>query len=114
MKKNIVIILILLTGAFFRFYDLGNVSRGMQPDEAMYAYDGWSIAQTGTDHRQTGHPPLYLRGYSTEWDNRTSVIYPYILAGLFHFLPLNLWTERFPAAVAGTLIVNVFSPATTG
>lgn len=101
------IIIIFIIGAALRLIDLGSVERGLHPDEALYAYDGWSIAQTGTDHRQTGNPPLYLNGYSTVWDNRPSILYPYIVAALYKFMPINIWTERLPAAMAGTILIFV-------
>lgn len=105
MTKHLPLALILLVAAVLRFADLGNIRMGIHPDEAMYGYDGLSILRTGTDHRQTGHPPLFLRGQSSHWDNRTSTLYPYLLAGLFTVLPVNTGTERLPAAAASFAIV---------
>lgn len=101
----IVLAIIFAVGAALRFYDLGNTRKGIYPDESLYGYDGLSIAQTGTDHRQSGRPPLFLIGHSQLWDNRTSILYPYILAGLFQVLPATTWVERLPAAAAGTFFI---------
>lgn len=105
MSKHVPIALVILLAAVLRFADLGNIQMGIHPDEAMYGYEGLSIAATGTDHRQTGRPPLYLKGQSSHWDNRTSVLYPYLLAGLFSVLPPTMFVERLPAAVASLFVV---------
>lgn len=108
MKTSVIALAVVLAvGAWFRLHGLADERPGMYADEVLYGYDGWSIAKTGTDHRQTGRPPLYLTGYSSHWDNRTSVLYPYVLAGLFSVFPPSLFLVRLPAVVAGLGLILV-------
>lgn len=104
MTKRWWLAAILTLAAVLRLWGLNDETRGLHPDEVLYAYDGWSIATTGTDHRQTGYPPLYLTGYSRAWDNRTSIFYPYVVAGMYTFLPITIGVERLPAALAGIAV----------
>ncbi len=102
MSAKLWLIAILIMAAGLRLYGLADARHGYGSDEVLYAYDGWSIARTGTDHRQTGHPPLYLKGFSDVWDNRTSVLLPYIMAGevaLFGY-PTTVMM-RWPSALVG-------------
>lgn len=101
------LVVILLVAAGLRLYHLANTPTGLHPDEALYAYEGWSIDQTGCDYRHTGCPPLYLKGYSTAWDNRTSVLYPYIYAGLWRIAPQTTFFVRLPSVIFGLLLVLV-------
>ncbi|MBI3573378.1 MAG: glycosyltransferase family 39 protein [Candidatus Kerfeldbacteria bacterium] len=110
MKKGIVWLLVaLIIGAGLRLYHFDRNPQGIHPDEALYGYEGLSIRDTGTDYRQTGRPPLYLKGVSTDWDNRTSVLYPYIFSVLFRFLPVTIATLRSVSMLLGLgLIVVVY------
>lgn len=101
----VLLVLALLIGGVLRFYHLSHSPAGLHPDETMYAYEGWSIRETGCDMRLTGCPPRYLQGYSTTWDNRTSVLYPYMFSLLWRIAPMNDFWLRFPSAVFGLLTV---------
>lgn len=107
MGTKIALISIILVGGLLRFYHLGDITHGVHPDEALYLYDGFSLAQTGTDHRQTGHPPFYLTGYSDRWDNRTSILYPYTLSFLFLFFSPTFWLARLPAVLAALATIGL-------
>lgn len=99
--------LALIIGACLRFYHLDQNPQGVHPDEALYGYEGWSIKTTGCDYRKTGCPPLYLQGYSTEWDNRTSVLYPYMFSVLWRLVPMNDWWLRFPSVMVGMAMIGL-------
>lgn len=60
---------------------------------------------TGCDTRHTGCPPLYLKGYSTSWDNRTSILYPYMYSVLWRVIPMTVWWLRLPSVVFGLGII---------
>lgn len=95
----------LLIGASLRFYHLTSNPEGIHPDEALYGYEGWSIQTTGCDYRKTGCPPLYLKGYSSNWDNRTSVLYPYMYSILWRFLPMTTFFLRLPSVLFGLGVI---------
>ncbi len=101
----ILLVCALLIGGFLRLYHLDQNPQGIHPDEALYGYEGWSIMTTGCDTRHTGCPPIYLKGYSTDWDNRTSILYPYMFALLWRVFPMTLFFLRFPSVVFGTALI---------
>ncbi len=49
MKTKILLILIIIVGAFLRFYKLGTLPNSYSPDELSQAYTAYSILQTGKD-----------------------------------------------------------------
>lgn len=101
----VLLLAALVAGFILRTHHLVSNPQGIHPDEALYGYEGWSIRDTGCDYRLTGCPPLYLKGYSTSWDNRTSVLYPYIYSVLFRFLPMTLLTVRLLSVVLGMAVI---------
>lgn len=101
----ILLLAALAVGAALRFYHLDRQPQGIHPDEALYGYEGWSIMTTGCDYRRTGCPPLYLKGYSTDWDNRTSVLYPYLYSVLWRFLPMTIFFVRLPSVLIGLGVI---------
>ena len=104
-KVKIILGAIVLVGGLLRIVALDQWPIGIAPDELAIGLSGYSIAKTGTDYRQTGHPPLYVTGLSPRYDNRTSVldIYANALENLV-FRP-SLWTIRLPGALVGTLTI---------
>lgn len=101
--------LALVVGATVRFMNIANTSYGLHPDEVMYGYEGFALQTTGCDTRLTGCPPLYLQGYSTAWDNRTSVLYPYMFSLWWRVFPMTTFFLRLPSVLFGLgTIVLVF------
>jgi len=107
------LVAIMVLASIPRLVGITDDRLGYGRDEVIYAYDGWSIAETGTDHRQTGRPPLYLKGTSDQWDNRTSVLYPYLIAGISKIVGWpDVLAVRLPAVI-GSLLVVLFVWAVT-
>ena len=94
--KYVLLALVLIIAAFFRFYHLTSTPPGLYMDEAMDGANAQNVVQTGQ-----------YKVYYPE-DNGREGLYINILAIAFkyHILPDNApWSVRFPAAVAGFLTV---------
>ncbi len=100
-----LLIVAVVVGLTVRGWHINNIGYGLHPDEVINSYEGLSIATTGCDVRHTGCPPLYLKGYSTQWDNRTSVLYPYLFSLLLRVVPMNTFWVRLPSLLAGVGVI---------
>jgi len=49
MKNKIILIVIIILGAFLRLINLGNLPNAFSPDELAQGYTAFSIIQTGKD-----------------------------------------------------------------
>jgi 4-amino-4-deoxy-L-arabinose transferase-like glycosyltransferase len=88
---------ILILGTWLRVKDLGALPYGLNRDEAAIAYNSWLLWQTGQDEWQRFWP-LTLESFG---DYKLPG-YPYLLAGLWNFLPANDFWVRLPSALAGS------------
>lgn len=98
--KLIVVLLILMSGAFLRFYQLGNIPAGIDVDEASQGYDAYSISQTGKD-RYGESIPIFLRSFG----NYQSPLYTYLTILPVKILGLSVFSTRFVSALFGFLIL---------
>jgi len=108
MKRNVLIILslILLVGAVFRFFKLGEVPDGFHRDEAFLGYNAYSILKTGRDI--TGaFLPLNLPSFLYSPAGYSYATIPFIL-----FLGLNEISVRFASAFFGWLTILAVCAAT--
>lgn len=96
---HVVVVVLAATALALRFGDLGKFPP-LLVDERLYAAEALSIQYTGHDLRETGSP-LYLRGFSDDFDNRTSVLYLYLTTGLFYLFGPSLLLMRLPVALFG-------------
>lgn len=62
IKKNLILLLILLLGLFLRTYDLGNNPYGLFCDEASIGYNAYSLLKTGHDEWGTSWP-LFFKAF---------------------------------------------------
>lgn len=92
MKKIVLLFLIILLGAFLRFYKLGEAPAGLYLDEAGQGYSAYSILKTGKDEFGKVFP-IVFRSFV---DFKTPV-YIYMVAPLIPFLDLTKFTVRFPS-----------------
>ncbi|MBN1875154.1 MAG: glycosyltransferase family 39 protein [Anaerolineae bacterium] len=100
MKKYIVIIIILLLAAALRFPDLERVPPPFNVDEAVNAYDAYSLLKTGCD--QWGHPwPITMRAFNDY--RRPATIYSAI--PFMAIFGLTIYGIRAMAAFWGWLCV---------
>jgi 4-amino-4-deoxy-L-arabinose transferase-like glycosyltransferase len=101
-NNNFWLILIIILAVVLRVCWLGEAPNTFSTDEASDGYDAYSILLTGRD-RYGDYLPIILRAFN---DARES-LYVFLLVPLIKLFGLNEFITRFPAAVAGVLIVPV-------
>ncbi len=100
LRYRIVLLGIVLLGAFLRMYKLDTVPPSLNWDEAAFGYNAYSILKTGKD--EYGIPfPRYFRSL----DDYKLPVYTYLTAGSIAVLGYNDVAVRFPSALLGTLTV---------
>lgn len=104
MKKHSLVLFFIIVLAFvLRFWQLGEIPRGLYQDETAIGYNAYSIAETGRDEHGLSFP-VYFKSFG-DWKLPVyiySAIIPIKLFGLEEF------AIRFPSAIFGFLTVIVF------
>ena len=102
IKKNILIIIILLIGIFFRLFKLESLPDSYTPDEVAQAYTAYSLLQTGKD--EWGHSwPLSLQSFGDfKPPLQTYLIIPFVK--LFGLRPIAF---RLPNAIMSSAAILV-------
>lgn len=104
MKFKIVLIVIILLGAFLRFFELQYNPPGFYSDEASYAYNAYSILKTGQDEYGRQYPNVF----EAFGDYKLPVML-YSIVASFAAFGASEWSARFPGALYGTLtIISVY------
>jgi 4-amino-4-deoxy-L-arabinose transferase-like glycosyltransferase len=93
---------IIILAGWWRLDRLGELPYGLNRDEAAIGYNALLLKETGRDEWQRLYP-VTLESFG---DYKLPA-YPYITAGLFHFLPITDLTVRLPSSVAGVGLVVV-------
>lgn len=102
MKRSyLFLFLILLTGAFLRFYKLGDIPKGLHRDEAFLGYNAYSILKTGRD-MSGNFLPLHLKSFIY-----SPAGYSYFSIPLIAVFGLSSFSVRFASAFFGTLTIIV-------
>ncbi|MGI8420241.1 MAG: glycosyltransferase family 39 protein [Candidatus Levyibacteriota bacterium] len=97
-------IIILFTGTFLRFYQLGSIPAAMDWDEVSWGYNAYSILQTGKDEYGATYP-LSFRAFG----DYKQPVYVYASTIPIAFFGLTPFATRFPSAFFGSLsIIFVF------
>lgn len=100
MKKTyFFLFLIVLLGAFLRFYKLGEIPKGLHRDEAFLGYNAYSILKTGRD-MSGNFLPLHLKSFIY-----SPAGYSYFSIPSIAIFGLNPFSVRFASAFFGTLSV---------
>ena len=94
---------ILIAFGFTRMWRLTQIPLGLHYDEASMAYSAWSLSQYGVD-RYLNSWPVYLKNFG----GGQSVLYAYLLAGLFKVFGFHLVLIRIPS-VLFSLLALVFT-----
>lgn len=97
---NFNLLIVILVAALFRLPLLQTVPNGFHRDEASYAYDAFSLAETLRD-RSGEFLPLFVKAFA---DYREG-LYMYLLAPFIKIFGLNEITARSLSAVIGILTV---------
>ncbi len=98
--ENIEFIVILILGAFYRFYKLGIYPGGMQRDEATVAMNSLNLFKNGTDFVGNLNPV-----YFADWGDGHSALYvwltqiPLLLSGG----KMSLFVSRLPQAIVAVV-----------
>lgn len=97
MNKLIPFILTVLAGLviFLRFFQLGEIPRGLHADEASYGYDAYSLLKTGRDVWGESWP-LTFKSFG---DYKLSL--PYLMIPAIKLVGLGTTATRLPSAVFG-------------
>lgn len=100
MKKSFLILLIItFLGAFFRFYQLGEVPTSVNRDEAFLGYNAYSILKTSRDMHGI-FLPLHLASFLY-----SPAGYPYFSIPFIAIFDLNAFSIRFASALFGSLTI---------
>ena len=102
-KRGLIIFLlglVVLLGAFLRFYDISKMPVSLYWDETASAYNAYSIALTGKDEYGTSFPLLFR-----SFDDYKAPGNIYLTAIAVSIFGLNEFSARFTSALAGTLTV---------
>lgn len=99
MKKNILLILILLIAFILRFYRLGSYP-ALNADEAAIGYNTYSLLETGKDEHGNFWP-IHFESF----DDYKPGLYFYLAIPFIKILGLNEWAVRIPGALLGVATV---------
>lgn len=86
---------------FLRLYQLGQLPRGINVDEASYGYDAYNLLKTGVD--MWGHHDSSLESFG---DYKPAGL-SYTLVPLVKYFGLSTFITRLPSAVFGLLTLGV-------
>ena len=105
MKKKTIIclILILILGAFLRFYQMGQIPNSINADEASLGYNAYSILKTAKDEYGKKLPLIF-----TSFDDHKNPVYVYMLVPFIKIFGFNSFALKLPNAMLGTLSILLF------
>ena len=105
MKKITIICLalILILGAFLRFYQLGQIPNSISADEAALGYNAYSILETGRDEYGDKFPLIFK-----SFDDHKNPVFIYLLVPFIKIFGFNTFTLKLPNAILGTLVILLF------
>lgn len=101
-KQIALLIAIILTSFFLRFYSLGTNPPGLYWDEAAFGYDAYSVSETAKDqHGKT--LPLFFESFG-DWKLPG---YFYLLVPSIKIFGVTELAVRFPSALLGSFTVLI-------
>ena len=90
--------LLLAVGAALRLYDLGELPRGFNNDEAAAAYDAWALLHYGIDRNGFSWPVHFV-----SWGGGQNALYSYLAMPFIAWGGLTAAVFRLPMALTGIL-----------
>jgi 4-amino-4-deoxy-L-arabinose transferase-like glycosyltransferase len=96
-----ILLLITLAAAVLRLIYFGQSPPGLNPDEAVNAWNAWCLLKTGTDQYGVSWPIFYYRGMGGNGDT----LYLYLLLPFQIIGGMNIITTRLPVIMGGILAV---------
>jgi len=100
LKKNLLIVLIIVLAAVVRLWGLDHFPAGLNADEAAIGYNAYSLLKTGLDEHGAAWP-LSFRSF----DDYKPGVYFYLVLPFIATLGLNVWAVRLPSAIFGIVTV---------
>lgn len=94
--NKLILIIALVLGIFFRLNQLQSNPPGFYSDEASYAYNAYSILETGKDEYARSYP-LVFEAFG---DYKLPVML-YSIVGSFAVFGVSEWSARLPGALFG-------------
>jgi len=102
MKRNTIILILILSLAFFlRIYKINSNPPGLTPDEASLGYNSYSILKTGKDEYGARFPIIFK-----SFGDYKPGLYVYLTIPSVALLGLNELSIRLPSVIAG--VISVF------
>jgi len=99
-KYWLLLILILILGIIFRFWNLGKTPKGFYLDEAALGYNAYSIMETGKDEFGKAWPLLFR-----SFGDFKAPIYVYLLIPIYKIFGMTVWSTRVLSAIAGIIFL---------
>lgn len=99
-KYEIILLVIILFGAFLRFYKLGEIPVGLNQDEASMTIEAKALLETGKD--RWGNPfPVYF----PSWGSGQNVLLSYLTVPFIYLFGVSIWSTRVVSALLGVLAI---------
>lgn len=98
--QNFLLLSVVLLAILLRSISLSKIPNVLNRDEAALAYNAYLIKETGRDEWQVKQPFLFK-----SFGDYKLPGYPYLLAFLFNFLPVNDVVAKLPSVLAGLGLV---------
>ncbi len=102
MKRNKLIIAIILLAGILRLFMLSKFPAGLNADEAALGYNAWSLIETGKDEHSVSWP-LVFRSF----DDYKPPLYVYLALPFVKAMGLSVTSVRLPSALLGTISVYI-------
>ncbi|QNE38558.1 glycosyltransferase family 39 protein [Hymenobacter sp. NBH84] len=97
-KNRIIVIILIIIGAFIRVYEFPAIPPGLNQDEAASAYESYSLAKTGED-RWGNKTPAYF----PSWGSGQNVLLAYLSIPFINQLGLTIFSARIVMLLIGLL-----------
>lgn len=97
-SHRLALVLIILLAAGLRLWRLDEAPPAINQDEAVHAYDAWSLAKTGRDHDGAAWP-IFFKAFGDYHPGP----FVYLLVPFQALLGLGVWSARLPGAMVGVL-----------
>lgn len=103
MKKYILLLAIIFIAAFLRLFSLDQVPAGLDPDEAEFAFNSYTLSRY-LKNENNQFLPYEVNTYG----NYRPLLLPYLMAGSLKIFGNTVFAVRLPNALIGALTIMFF------